>query len=239
MSGAIRVVLVEPREGGNVGAVARVMKNFGLDDLWIVGEVPPLQPVATWWASGADDLIESARRVESLELALADCVVTVATSSARGRVFAEPVTPARVRGEVEALAPHQTLAIVFGREDRGLTAEETALCQLTAVIPTSAAFPTMNLAQSVTVFAYECFGRREHEVSPRDLAPNEMLERIHDRAAALLLETGFLHENNPARIYAELRRVIGRASLDRREAEIVLGVIKQIEWKLRRTDEHR
>lgn len=239
MSGRIRIVLVEPREGGNVGAVARVMKNFGLDDLWIIGELPSLHPVAEWWASGAYDLVEQAKKVASLELALADCVVTVATSSARGRLFAAPVNPARVREQVEALAPDQTLAIVFGREDRGLTSEETALCQATAVVPTSASFPTMNLAQSVTVFAYECFGRSDHSVQTRDLAPNELVERLHDRAAALLLEVGFLHENNPERIYAEVRSVVARASLDRREAEIALGVLKQIEWKLRQKDERR
>jgi tRNA/rRNA methyltransferase len=237
--GRIRIVLVEPREGGNVGAVARVMKNFGLDDLWIVGEVPPLQPVATWWASGADDLVASIRTTPSLELALADCVVTVATSSSRGRNLAAPATPARVRELVESLSADQSLALVFGREDRGLTSEETALCQMTAVVPTNPEFPTMNLAQTVTVFAYEAFGRREHSTEPRDLAPNALVERLHDRAAALLLEVGFLHEENPERIYADLRSVMSRASLDRREAEMALGIIKQIEWKLQQRSEPR
>ena len=79
----LRIVLVEPREAGNVGAVARVMKNFGFDDLWIVGDHPQLLPVAGWWASGADDLLEGAHLAETLQEALADRdVIHVATHAA-------------------------------------------------------------------------------------------------------------------------------------------------------------
>ena len=86
----LRIVLVEPREAGNVGAAARVMKNFGHRDLWIVGEHPELHPLADWWASGADDVVESARFADSLHHAVKDAKLTVATTSSRGRT-----TPAR------------------------------------------------------------------------------------------------------------------------------------------------
>ncbi|MFZ2493373.1 MAG: TrmH family RNA methyltransferase, partial [Thermoanaerobaculia bacterium] len=81
----LRVVLIEPREAGNVGAAARAMKNFGFTDLWIVGEHPQLLPVAGWWASGADDLLATVRFVATLEEAVADAHLTVATTSMRGR----------------------------------------------------------------------------------------------------------------------------------------------------------
>ena len=81
----IRIVLVEPREAGNVGAAARVMKNFGFEDLWIAGQHPPLHPLAGWWASGADDVVERAHFVPTLFDALRGAHATVATTSLRGR----------------------------------------------------------------------------------------------------------------------------------------------------------
>ena len=80
----LRIVLVEPREAGNVGAAARVMKNFGFTDLWIVGEYPELHPLAGWWASGADDVVAAARFAPTLHHAIGDAHITVATTSARG-----------------------------------------------------------------------------------------------------------------------------------------------------------
>src|SRR5579884_1116028 len=146
----LRIVLVEPQEAGNVGAVARAMKNFGFDDLWIVGEHPKLEPIAGWWASGAEDVIARARFVPALHYALADAKLTVATTSARGRTTPVDVTPF----DLPALAGEDLLALVFGREDSGLTREEMMQCQRTASIPTHPDFPTMNLAQSVCVFCF-------------------------------------------------------------------------------------
>jgi tRNA/rRNA methyltransferase len=122
--------------------------------------------------------------------------------------------------------------VVFGREDSGLTSEEVALCQRTAVIPTSPDFPTMNLAQSVGVFCYE-LSTIERSAGTRVLAPAELVERLHERLGSLLLEVGFLHPNNPDRIYDDLRAIAGRAALDERETTILLGAIRQVEWALR------
>lgn len=227
---SVRIVLVEPREAGNVGAAARVMKNFGFSDLWIVGEHPELQPLAWWWASGADDVVANARFAPTLHHAIADAHVTVATTSARGRTTPIDLTPAEVAGlHVES----QTLALVFGREDSGLTREEVVQCQRTAVIPTDPSFPTMNLAQSVGVFCYE-LSTVERCAQARELAPAALIERLHERAEALLLEVGFLQANNPDRIYDDLRAIAARADLDAREATIALGIISQMEWALRK-----
>src|SRR5512141_2374716 len=117
----LRIVLVEPREAGNVGAAARVMKNFGFEELWIVGEHPPLQPLSSWWASGADDVVQRARFVPTISEALADAHITVATTSLRGRTAVAQLTPFDVGSINASLKPHQVLALVFGREDRGLT----------------------------------------------------------------------------------------------------------------------
>lgn len=233
----VRIVLVEPREAGNVGAVARAMKNFGLSELWIVGEHPPLLPVSGWWASGADDVLESARFAATLAEALGDAHLTVATTSMRGRTSPVTFTARTLAEQVAKLDEEKLVALVFGREDRGLTTEELALCQFTAAIPTNDVFPTMNLAQSLCLFAYELSGTaalsERAAVETRELPDAATMERIHQRAKELLSEVGFLHESNPDRLYADLRAIVARASLDVREAAMALGIIRQIEWKLR------
>ena len=230
----LRIILVEPKEAGNVGAAARAMKNFGFEDLWIVGNHPELQPLAGWWASGADDVVAAARFAPTLHQAIADVHVTVATTSARGRTTPADLTPAGVAELHASLTEAQTLALVFGREDSGLTREEVVQCQRTAVIPTDPAFPTMNLAQSVGIFCYE-LSSTARPAAERELAPAAMIERLHERAQALLLEVGFLHGNNPDRIYDDLRAIAARAGLDARETTILLGILHQIEWKLGQT----
>lgn len=235
----LRIVLVEPREAGNVGAVARAMKNFGFGELWIVGRHPELLPVSGWWASGADDVLAAARFVPTLLEAIGDVHVSVATTSMRGRTTPVTYTPRTLATAYNALAAEQVLALVFGREDSGLTREELVLCQYSAAIPANDAFPTMNLAQSACVFCYELSSSLPalSSVVPvpaaaRDLAEAAMVERIHQTAQALLLEVGFLHDVNP-HIYDQLRAIVARASLDAREATIVLGIIRQIAWKVR------
>lgn len=229
----LRIVLVEPRESGNVGAAARVLKNFGFAELWIVGEHPELLPVAGWWASGADDLLERARFVPTLHDALADAQLTVATTSMRGRTSPVSFTPRTLAAKFATLSGEQTLALVFGREDSGLTREELMLCQHTAAIPTNDVFPTMNLAQSVCVFCYELSSIVPAPVD-RALPDAAAVERLHQRARELLLRAGFLHDNNPDRIYDDLRAIIARADLDEREVTIALGIIRQLNWALSR-----
>jgi tRNA/rRNA methyltransferase len=234
MAAHLRIVLVEPREAGNVGAVARAMKNFGFTDLAIVGEHPPLERLAEWWSSGAEDVLEQIGYFDSLPLAIAEANLTIATSSSRGRIVAEPMLPAAVGAMAARMESEQRLAIVFGREDRGLTAEEVALCQRTAVIPTDGRFPVMNLAQAVAIFSYSVATAAPGGESMRALAPAGLVERFHERFEALLLETGFLREENRDRIYPEIRAMLGRAQLDTREAEILLGIARQLEWAVRR-----
>ena len=223
----VRIVLVEPQEAGNVGAVARAMKNFGFDDLAIVGKHPPLLPVAGWWASGADDLLERIRFADTLQEAIADTQLTVATTSMRGRTIPPDFTPATLARAAQGVS----VGLVFGREDSGLTHEELMLCQRTAAIPTNENFPTMNLAQAVCVFCF-ALSAVQREVPSRQLAPAALVERMHERFESLLVESGFLHPNNPDRIYDDIRTMFGRAGLDQREATIWLGIVHQLEWAM-------
>src|SRR5437764_7031753 len=173
----LRIVLVEPHEAGNVGAAARAIKNFGFTDLWIAGKRPQrTDNVSDWWAKGALDVANAAHHVESLEKALADVHLSVATTAVRARHVFEQLTPAEVAQLAgETLGDEHTLAIVFGREEWGLSGAEIAMCQRTASIPASPECPTMNLAVAVAVFCYELAKDLRPVPAEKDPAPGDLI----------------------------------------------------------------
>ncbi len=233
----LRIVLVEPHEAGNVGAVARVMTNFGFGDLWIVGSRNQrVDQISEWWASGASDLVHGATRVERLEDALADCHLSVATTAVRARQVFEQLTPSSVAELASTFESEHQLAIVFGREEWGLRNEEIALCQRTASVPTSPAFPTMNLAMTVGIFCYEMSKGLRSAPTESEPAPGQLIQRLHERAKEFLLEIGFLHQTNPDRMFNELRALAGRALLSKREASLLLALLGQVNWRIRKAE---
>ena len=234
----VRIVLVEPQEAGNVGAAARAMKNFGFTDMWIVGgREERVDDVSSWWAVGAIDVVNSATRVNTLEEALADCHLTVATTAVRGRQVFEQLAPADVaRLAEETLGDEHRLALVFGRETWGLTGREVMLCQRTASIPTWPEFPTMNLAQSVAIFCYELGkGLRPRGESP-DPAPHQLINHLNTHARTLMQEIGYFGDKSPDRICSELQALAGRAMLTTREASLLLALVRQLEQRTRTTE---
>ena len=225
----VRIVLVDPQDAGNVGAAARAMKNFGITDLWIVGGKQRVDDVSSWWAVGANDVVDAATRVDRLEDALADCHLTVATTAIRARQVYDQLTPYDVaRVAEEQLADEHRLAIVFGRERSGLTGAEVLLCQRTASIQTWPDFPTMNLAQSVAIFCYEFGNGLRPNPKPRDPAAHQLVQNLVTHTRALLEEIDYFGEKSPDRLCAELQAITGRAGLTTREASLLLGLVRKI-----------
>ena len=226
----VRIVLVEPLEAGNVGAAARAMKNFGFTDLWIAGgKRERTDDVSAWWAVGAIDVVNEATRVDTLEEALADCHLTVATTAVRGRQVYDQLMPADVaRLAEEQLGDAHRLAVVFGREKSGLTGREVMLCQRTATIPTWPEFPTMNLAQSVAIFCYELGKGLHPRTREREPAPHQLLQNLTTHTRALLDEIGYFGDKSPERMCAELQAMMGRASLTTREASLLLAMVRKM-----------
>lgn len=226
----IRIVLVEPREAGNVGAAARAMKNFAVTDLHIVGAGPErIDDISEWWAKGADDVLRGATRVASLADALVDCHLTIATTAIRGRHVYEQLSPADVaRLASETLSDEHRLAIVFGRETWGLSGPEIAMCQRTASIPTWPEFATMNLAQSVAIFCYELGKGLRPRAAPREPAPHQLIDLLESQARALFEEIDFFGSQSANRICAELQALAGRAMLTTREASLLLALVRRL-----------
>lgn len=230
----VRVVLVEPQEGGNVGAAARAMKNFGFRDLVIAGARPD-EPdeKSVWWAAGAEDVLRKARYVSTLAEALADAHLSVATTAVRARHVYEQLTPAEV-ARLE-MGEDETLALVFGRETFGLTGAEIAQCQRTASIPTSPEYATMNLAQAVGIFCYELsktvLGPRSSGLGSH--APGDLIAALNTHTRDLLVDVGFFADKTPDRMCAELQALAGKRTLTTREASLLLSFVRHVHNKIK------
>src|SRR6266702_2647096 len=153
----ITVILVESQGPGNVGMVCRAMKNMGLTDLRLVNPCPLDHPDAAMYAVSAKDILASASLFPTLAEALADCPLSVATTRRHGKYRQEISSPEEISEKLHQQLGSNRAALVFGREDSGLTTEEVALCRWQSTIPTADEYGSLNLAQAVLIFCYELF----------------------------------------------------------------------------------
>lgn len=235
----LRVVLVEPSRGANVGAACRAISNMGAGELFIVGGQYDAEE-ARRTAVHAGDVFDSRRHVDSIAEAVAPCALVVGTTS-RSRPWSIPVVSV---GEVFADARRRGLgaaqvAIVFGPEDHGLTNEQLARCHRVAFIPTASEYSSLNLAQAVVVCLYEWL-RGQHQGAATGQAgaapPASAAEQdvaIADLEGALG-EIGFLDGDQGERVMASVASILVRSGLDERESRIVRGIARQIRWAARR-----
>ena len=167
----IRVILLEPREPGNIGSAARALKGMGLSQLYLVNPVPFLEAKPTWYmAHGATDVIENCRVVKTLEDALEGIQFLVGTTHRRRAPRLTPSVSAREAAqEIASISQHQQVALLFGREDFGLSTSQISRCQLIASVPMASKNPSLNLAQAVQVFAYEVFLASAGDIPPAEL----------------------------------------------------------------------
>lgn len=228
----ISVVLVEPQGPANVGMVCRAMKNMGLSELRLVNPCPLDHPDATKYAVSARDVLETAQFYPTLAEALADTPHSVATTRRHGKYRQEIYTPGEIVARLREQLPANRAALVFGREDSGLTTDEVALCRWQSTIPTSGEYGSLNLAQSVLIYCYELLAGFSAPAAEevRELAPGDSLEEMYGQMERTLLRIGYLNPQNPAHLMRSLRRIFARAALDQREVTIVRGMMSQIDW---------
>jgi tRNA/rRNA methyltransferase len=226
----IRIVLVRPREAQNVGAVARAMKNMGLGRLVLV-DAPELDEArAAMLAVHASDVLAGRTAVATLGDALAGCGLVVGTSGRPMAARDGGTGPRALAPAMRAAAATNDVALVFGPEDHGLALEELKLCHHVLTIPTSDAYGSLNLAQSVLVCAYELWMAAAPAEPARVLAPHERLELLWTKLEAGLVAVSFLHGDEAPAMMRRLRRLFGRAELDDDEVQILLGVARQMTW---------
>ena len=255
----IRIVLVEPSHPGNIGGAARAMKTMGVADLGIVDPLRFPDPQAVWRAAGAVDVVNGARVFGHLDDAIADCGWVVGTSARSRRV---PWPVATVGEFAERLVREdlggKPVAILFGREDRGLTNDELECCNLHVMIPANPEYPSLNLAMAVQVVCYEvrrALTRDNTAAAIADPSPaagensQPDLPTDWDRSPATAADLAALYRHfgqvlsaiefhdpkNPRLTMTRLRRMFARIHPDQTEVAILRGVLTRIERILART----
>lgn len=233
---SIRIVLKGTTHPGNIGACARAMKNMGVTDLVLVEPRYFPHDEATTRASGADDVLETARVVTTLEEAISDCVY-VAGASARSRAINWPSMEAReCAAKLTEESRNGTVAVVFGPEQSGLSNDDLDHCDTLLSIPTSPDFSSLNLAMAVQVITYEmrlasrAEGASESELDA-PLATSEELEYFYAHLEEVLTDIDFLDPDNPRTLMRRLRRLFIRARPDKNEVSILRGILTAVEKK--------
>lgn len=232
----IRVVLVETTHPGNIGSAARAMKTMGLSNLVLVSPKQFPDAQATALASGAADVLARARVVSSVQEAVSGCVLVIGTS-ARQRSSDWPQVDARGAAELllDASAPGDEVALVFGRESSGLSNVELDLCHYLGHVPTNPEYGSLNLAMGVQVFAYELWMQAQTRdgLQPvdwrRDLASADQLESFYEHLRQTLLAVDYLDPAKHDRFMRRLRRLFTRASLESKEVIILRGMLRSMQ----------
>jgi len=238
---AIRIVLVEPSHPGNIGAVARAMKNMALPDLVLVRPKAFPHAEATARASGADDLLSRARVVDSVADAVADCgYVAATTSRSRDQNFrALDLHDAAAR--IFEKSERGPAAVLFGAERTGLTNEELALAHLLIRIPANPDYPSLNLAMAVQLTTYELFRAAGSPASARPLseptvplAPGADLERFYAHLQEVMDEVDFKDRTTGGtHLMTRIRRLFQRCEMDQNEVNILRGLLTSVQQKRR------
>lgn len=238
----IRIVLVNTSHPGNIGGVARAMKNMGMHRLYLVEPRCFPDEQATWRAASAEDVLEGAVVTATLDEAINDCQFVVGTS-ARERRIPWPLLDARAcAARVGEVAGHEQVAILFGREDRGLTNDELSVCNLHLNIPTSETYSSLNLAMAVQVVCYELHMLQAAKRLPvaedaqwdSPFSTRENMERFYAHLEETLLELEFLDPAAPRQLMSRLRRLYSRVRLDEMELNILRGILTETQKWVKR-----
>ena len=237
----IRIVLVNTTHPGNIGGAARAMKNMGLAELYLVQPREYPAPRAVWRADGARDVLAAATIVESVDEAIADCSLVVGTSARERRIPWPLLNPRECGEQIYSEAASHKTALLFGREDRGLTNDELQKCHYHVHIPSNPDYSSLNLATAVQVLAYEVrMASLADEqgnlpsITDWDQPPVTAgdLEFFHEHLASTMAELQFYDPENPKQLLTRMRRLFNRARMDQMEVSILRGLLSAVQRKI-------
>lgn len=236
MTGApLRVVLVSPRNPLNIGAAARAMSNFGVMELRLVNPYDAAYREAKS-AVKAAAVLEGAREFATVADAVADCALVVGTSSIGPRIPDHPVRRLELGGRLIARRlAREPVALLFGSEKFGLSNDDLSHCDWLLRIPAREEHGSMNLGQAVAVCLYEIMRRPEAAKAvpePKQAARTGDVERIYAMLAEILEQAGYIHDPTSQEMHLKLRRLIHRMHLNSQDANLWLGMLRKIKWKL-------
>lgn len=232
----IRIVLVNPSHAGNIGAVARAMKNMGLSDLYLVNPKNFPDDHANARSAGADDLLEKAVVTEKLDEAIADSILVIGTSTRSRRLSWPTLNPEECASKILRKSCDGIIAIVFGNERTGLSNEELDKCQFFVTIPTDPNFSSLNLAAAVQIITYElrkkCISMQQavdDEIHDDSLASQSEVQGFFKHLEKVLIAINFLDPAHPKKLMRRLYRLFHRAQLVENEVNILRGILTSVE----------
>ncbi|MDB5309907.1 MAG: methyltransferase [Gemmataceae bacterium] len=237
-----RIVLVRTHYPGNLGATARVMRNFGLTDLVLVDPVTSVNELeARRMATHGLPVLDAARVVPDLGTAVADCVFTLATSGLAAGVVRQTFvgTPEEKLPELVKAAASGPVAVVFGPEPHGLSNAEITRCHGLVHIPVDPTAPALNLAQAVAICCYELYrlapagGGPSPPEAAYELAPFADQERMFDHLRQALEAVGYLYGTKADPLMHAVRHLLGRAMPTPQEVKLLHGLARQLLWMSR------
>lgn len=242
----IRMVMVNTTHPGNIGAAARAIKNMGLSELYLVDPKEYPAEKAVWRAAGAVDVLENTKVVATLDDAIADCGLVVGTSARERRIPWPLLTPKECGERCWSEALTHPVAVVFGREDRGLTNEELHKCNYHVHIPSNPEYSALNIGAALQVICYEIRmawltaeqGGKELHFDDWDMPPakSDALEHYYEHLQDTLIKLNFLNPDNPRQTVTRLRRLFNRVRLDEMELNILRGMLTSVQNYIYHTD---
>lgn len=246
----IRIVLVNTSHTGNIGSTARAMKTMGLSSLYLVGPVSEPDGKASALAAGASDVLANAKIVDSLDEAVADCGLVVGTTMrTRGNAWST-LEPRECGIKLVDEVKNYPVALVFGRENNGLSNDELHLCHFNVAIPANPEYSSLNLAAAVQTFCYEirmAFLQQagyspsgtEPEKSQQQYPLLDDLERFYTHLEQTLNKTGFIVPNHPGMVMHKLRRLFNRARPESLELNILRGILSSIDKSIANKEQYK
>ncbi len=234
----ISIVMINTTHPGNIGAAARALKNMGLSKLVLVEPKEYPTAKAVWRAAGATDVLEQVEVVDSLDAAIADCSLVIGTSARERRIPWPLLTPRECGDRVWCEAEQHKVAILFGREDRGMTNEELQKCHYHVHIPANPEYSALNIAAAIQVICYEI---RMSALAPPNgealtfddwdvpRAKQEAMEHYYAHLEDTLAQLRFLDPDNPRQTITRLRRLFNRIRMDDMELSILRGMLTSIQ----------
>jgi tRNA/rRNA methyltransferase len=228
----IAIILSGTKYPGNIGSAARAMYNMGLNQLILAAPQCKINEESYRLAANGKSVLESAVICRSLKTALRGIHLLIGTTGKSGGYRAKAHAPRSLGPKILDHASRQKVGIVFGPEDTGLVDSDLKLCQLLMRIPTQRKAHSINLAQAVMIVCYELFlGEPIHfTTGAPKLASLEQIEAMYSQLERALLEIGFLQPQNARHMMFALRRMLGRADLERSDVGILRGIARQIDW---------
>jgi tRNA (cytidine32/uridine32-2'-O)-methyltransferase len=229
----VRIVLIDPSHPGNIGSVARAMKNMAITDLVLVRPRSFPHAESNALAAGADDILATARVVPTVSEAVADCGFIAGTTSRPRSYYWEFTTPRDVAARIVGLPGENRAALLFGSERYGLGTEDLQYCNVLVRIPANPEYCSLNLAMSVQLLTYELFMAREQPHSRTQLelplAPAGDVEHFYNHLHEVLNEIDF--DDRTGHLMERLRRLFNRAQLDRNELNILRGILSAVQGR--------